>query len=51
MSDKRLISVELTDKHMDILCRSLDINKESLDAEENVADAIVMLIEQVGEMI
>ena len=51
MSDRRLIAVELTDKHMDILCRSIDIKKEYLDAEENVADAIVMLIEQVGEMI
>lgn len=51
MGDRRLIAVELTDKHMDILYRSIDIKKEYLDAEENVADAIVMLIEQVGEMI
>ena len=51
MGDRRLIAVELTDKHMDILCRSIDIKKEYLDAGENVADAIVMLIEQVGEMI
>ena len=50
-SDRRLITIKLTDKHIDILYRSLDINKEYLDAEENVADAIVMLIEQVGEMI
>lgn len=33
MSDRRLIAVELTDKHMDILCRSIDIKKEYLDAE------------------
>ena len=51
MSDRKLITIKLTDKHIDILYRSLDINKEYLDAEENVADAIVMLIEQVGEMI
>lgn len=52
MSDRRLIAVELTDKHMDILCRSLDVkDKEYLDSDDNVAGLIVELIEQVGEMI
>ena len=52
MSDRRLITVELTDKHIDILNRALGREDESCrDADENVADAIIELIEWAGEMI
>ena len=52
MSDRRLITIELTDNHIEILKRSLDIkDKEYLNVYKNVAEAIVELIEQVGEMI
>lgn len=52
MSDRRLIAIELTDKHVDIIKRALDINDEEyLDRAENMSDAVVDLIEQVGEMI
>lgn len=53
MSDRRLIAVELTDKHIDILNRALieTADKSYWDADENVADAIIELIEWAGEMI
>lgn len=52
MSDKRVIAVELTDKHIDILYHALGREDESCrDADEEVADAIIDLIEWAGEMI
>lgn len=51
MKDKKLIAVELTGKHIEILKNALDITDEDyLDVSENVADSIVDLIEMVGEM-
>ena len=52
MSNKRVIAVELTDKHIDILYHALGREDESCrDADEEVADAIIDLIEWAGEMI
>lgn len=52
MSDRRLITVELTDKHIDILNRALGREDESCrDADEDVADSIIELIEWAGEMV
>lgn len=51
MNDRRLIAVELTDRHIGILQHVLNIeNEDYLDISENVADSIVELIELVGEM-
>lgn len=51
MNDRRLIAVELTDRHIDILQHALNIeNEDYLDTSENVADSIVELIELLGEM-
>ena len=51
MKDRKLIAVELTGKHIEILKNALDITDEDyLDVSENVADSIVDLIEMVGEM-
>lgn len=53
MSDRRLIAVELTDKHIDILNRALGREKDEScrDADEDVAAAIIDLIEWAGEMV
>ena len=51
MNDRRLIAVELADRHIDILQHALNIeNEDYLDTSENVADSIVELIELIGEM-
>ena len=51
MNNRRLIAVELTDRHIGILQHALNIeNEDYLDISENVADSIVELIELVGEM-
>lgn len=53
MGERRLIAVELTDKHVDILNRALGREKDEFcrDADEEVADAIIDLIEWAGEMV
>ena len=53
MGDRRLIAVELTDKHIDILNRALGREKDEScrDADEDVADAIIDLIEWAGEIV
>lgn len=52
MGDRRLIAVELTDKHIDILNRALGREDEPCrDADEEVADSIIELIEWAGEMV
>lgn len=52
MNNRRLIAVELTDRHIGILQHALNIeNEDYLDTSENVADSIIELIELVGEMI
>lgn len=53
MSDRRLIAVELTDKHIDIIKRAIgDRNDEDYwDVAEHVAEGIMDLIEQMGEML
>ena len=51
MKDKKLIAVELTDKHIKILKDAFDIiNEDYMDNTENIADTIVDLIEMVGDM-
>ena len=43
------ITVELNNRHINIINRALDCSYDK-DDDEDLADAIVELIEQVGEM-